>query len=64
MADIKPISPKPLSPSERLLRELLAMSTRDDGHEISDVIVIWSDNDGFQHMRSANNERVIGGTNG
>jgi hypothetical protein len=45
-----------LTPSERLLRELLAMSTADDGSEISDVIVIWTDVHGHQHMRSSRNE--------
>lgn len=56
---IAAIKPKVLSPSEQLLRRLLDMSLQDDGREISDVIVIWSDNDGVQHMASAQNEAVL-----
>lgn len=53
---IAAVQPVRLTPSERLLREILSMSTADDGREISDVIVIWTDVHGRQHMRSSRNE--------
>ena len=53
---IAAVQPVRLTPSERLLLELLAMSIADDESAISDVIVIWTDVRGRQHMRSSRNE--------
>lgn len=53
---LKAIEQAYLSPSERLLREILTLSCAEAGCEISDVIVIWTDAEGIQHMRSAANE--------
>ena len=54
--NIQAIKQIKLTPSERLLREMLAMSTSGEDAMISDLIVIWTDQDGRQHMRSTANE--------
>lgn len=40
-----------LSPSERLLKEILDGSTTDDETGISDVVVEWTDNEGRRWRR-------------
>ena len=54
-ATLQTIEPTRLTPSERLLRDVLNASVAGDVG-ISDVIVIWTDEDGRQWMRSAVNE--------
>lgn len=57
MSNLARIKPVRLSPSERILRDVLDMSTKDDAGGISDVIVIWTDKNGRQHMRSVASEQ-------
>ena len=52
---IRAITSVARTPSERLLADLLRASMEDPDGGLSDVIVIWTDQDGRQHMRSARN---------
>lgn len=55
-AKVKQIEPTPLMPSERLLREILADSVA-ERISLSDVVVVWSDEDGMTHARRAGETR-------
>lgn len=56
MAELRTIVPTPLTPSERLLREILTESVTYEGCGVSDVIVVWTDEMGRQNLRSAVND--------